>query len=71
MYKTLYENAMTPIKRHIFYRPMTENSDDIRLSGQVESNGQTHLEELKTEAQAQHLGCFAGGMVAIASRMFS
>lgn len=50
---------------------MTANGADIRIAGQVESDGKTDLSQLKTEAQAQHLGCFAGGMVAIASRMFA
>ena len=61
---------MKAINRNIFYRPMTPNGENIRLAGQVESDGKTHVSELKTEPQAQHLGCFAGGMVAIAAKMF-
>ena len=49
---------------------MTSNNDDIRLAGQVDSDGQRHVSELKTDPQAQHLGCFAGGMVAIAAKIF-
>jgi len=69
-YRRLYDYAMTAIKRNIFYRPMTLNGEDVRLAGQVSSDGRTPVSELKTEAQAQHLGCFAGGMVAIAAKIF-
>jgi mannosyl-oligosaccharide alpha-1,2-mannosidase len=50
---------------------MTANGEDVRLAGQVDSDGKTPFSDLKLDAQAQHLGCFAGGMVAVASRIFS
>lgn len=62
---------MIPIKRNIFYRPMTINGVDIRFPGHVESDGITPVSELKVDPQGQHLGCFTGGMVAIASQIFS
>jgi mannosyl-oligosaccharide alpha-1,2-mannosidase len=61
---------MVAIKRNIFYRPMTHNGEDVRLAGQVHSDGKTLVTELKTDAEAQHLGCFAGGMVGIAAKIF-
>ncbi len=69
-YRRLYEYAMIAIKRNIFYRPMTFHGEDVRLAGQVDSDGRTLVSELTTEPQAQHLGCFAGGMVAIAAKLF-
>lgn len=69
-YQRLYEYAIIAIKRNIFYHPMTFNGDNVRLAGQVDSDGRTLVSELKTEPQAQHLGCFAGGMVAIAAKVF-
>jgi mannosyl-oligosaccharide alpha-1,2-mannosidase len=69
-YRRLYEYAIIAIKRNIFYRPMTHNGADVRLAGQVDSDGTTLVSELTTEPQAQHLGCFAGGMVAIAAKLF-
>jgi mannosyl-oligosaccharide alpha-1,2-mannosidase len=36
----------------------------------VDSDGRTLVTELKTEPQAQHLGCFVGGMVGIAAKIF-
>ncbi|TVY84057.1 Mannosyl-oligosaccharide 1,2-alpha-mannosidase MNS1 [Lachnellula suecica] len=69
-YRRLYDYSMTAIKRNIFFRPMTKNGEDVRLAGQVNSDGRTLVKELKTEPQAQHLGCFAGGMVGIAAKIF-
>jgi mannosyl-oligosaccharide alpha-1,2-mannosidase len=61
---------MTAMKRNIFYRPMTPDGRSILLAGQVNSDGKTPVEDLKTEPQAQHLGCFAGGMVGLAAKIF-
>ena len=66
----MYEYTIIAIKRNIFYRPMTKDGSDIRLAGNVDTDGKTLVQELKTEAQAQHLGCFAGGMVAIGAKIF-
>jgi mannosyl-oligosaccharide alpha-1,2-mannosidase len=49
---------------------MLPNGKDIRLAGQVDSDGKTPVTELKTSPEAQHLGCFAGGMVAIGAKIF-
>lgn len=59
------------MRRHIFYRAMTKTGEDVKFAGNVNTDGKTPAEELVTESQAQHLGCFAGGMVAIGSKMFS
>jgi len=69
-YRRMYENAMEPMKRNIFYRPMTANGDDILLAGQTSSDGIVDVTQLTTEPQAQHLGCFAGGMVGIGAKLF-
>ncbi|KAM3089545.1 hypothetical protein ACMFMG_001131 [Clarireedia jacksonii] len=69
-YRRIYEYAITAIKRNIFYRPMLPNGEDIRLAGQVNSDGRTPVTELKTSPEAQHLGCFAGGVVAIGAKIF-
>jgi mannosyl-oligosaccharide alpha-1,2-mannosidase len=66
----MYEKSLVAMKRNIFFRPMTRDSKDILFAGNVDSDGNTPLDELKTKAEAQHLGCFAGGMVAIAAKIF-
>ncbi|EER25115.1 endoplasmic reticulum mannosyl-oligosaccharide 1,2-alpha-mannosidase, putative [Coccidioides posadasii C735 delta SOWgp] len=70
-YRKLYQNAMTAIKRHILYRPMTKGGEDILLPGNVWADGNIPLSELKADGEAQHLGCFAGGMVAIGAKIFN
>jgi len=49
---------------------MIPNVTDILFAGQVTSNGDVPVESLAIDPQAQHLGCFAGGMVALASKIF-
>ncbi|KAF2232259.1 glycoside hydrolase family 47 protein [Viridothelium virens] len=69
-YRKLYQNAMVALQRNIFYRPMTADKRDLLVPGQTRSDGTMRAEDLKTEPQAQHLGCFAGGMVALGSKLF-
>lgn len=65
-YKNLYETAMVPIKKHLFFRPMTPQNVDILMSGSAYSDSSAVI----PESQMQHLACFAGGMVAIGAKMF-
>ncbi|TGO23281.1 hypothetical protein BPAE_0137g00010 [Botrytis paeoniae] len=69
-YRRMYEFALIAMKRNIFFRPMAKNGEDVRLPGNVDSDGKTLVTELKTDGEAQHLGCFAGGMVAIGAKIF-
>ncbi|KAI9640451.1 hypothetical protein NHQ30_011197 [Ciborinia camelliae] len=69
-YRRMYEFAIIAIKRNIFFRPMTKTGEDVRLPGNVDSDGKTLVTELQTQGEVQHLGCFAGGMVAIGAKIF-
>ena len=66
-YKNMYLNAMDPIKKNIFFRPMTPQNADILISGsvQVDSTGKVEL-----QPGGQHLSCFTGGMVGIGAKIF-
>lgn len=66
-YKNLYLNAIDPIKKHIFFRPMTPQNADILISGSVYV-GSTGKVEL--QPGGQHLSCFTGGMVGIGAKIF-
>ncbi|KAL9073653.1 MAG: hypothetical protein Q9157_004663 [Trypethelium eluteriae] len=70
-YKTLYERSLTAMKAHIFYRPMIPDPVPILFAGQVHTSGSTPKNELKTNPEAQHLGCFAAGMVGIGAKIFN
>lgn len=70
-YQEMYESSMEPIKKHIFFKPMTPDNADILVSGaaRVVSSSQDEL-RVDKEAKGQHLGCFTGGMVGIGSILF-
>ncbi len=69
-FRRMYEYALIALRRNIFYRPMTKTNTNIRIAGNVDSDGKTLVQELKIESEAQHLGCFTGGMVAIGAKIF-
>ena len=70
-YKDLYTKALAAMKQNIFYRPMTPTHADILFPGVTISDGKTPLENLPIEGKVEHLGCFAGGMVALAAKAFA
>ncbi|EXJ55330.1 hypothetical protein A1O7_08257 [Cladophialophora yegresii CBS 114405] len=67
-YRKLYEIAKGPIKRSILFRPMTPTNEDILLAGLVKAYRPGHTQLIP---QTQHLACFAGGMFALAAKIFS
>ena len=67
-YRNLYENAIEAAKKHLFYRPLIPQDQNILISGnaRISSAG-----SVKLEPDGQHLACFAGGMVALAAQVFN
>jgi mannosyl-oligosaccharide alpha-1,2-mannosidase len=68
-YHKLYTKALAAMKRNIFFRPMVQDAD-ILFAGSTVSDGKTPVDQLHTNPEAQHLGCFAGGMVGIGAKLF-
>ena len=66
-YKKMYSKAIASAKRNLFFRPMTFDNLDILMSGSATSDSSS--QEVRIEPTAQHLACFAGGMVGIASKL--
>jgi mannosyl-oligosaccharide alpha-1,2-mannosidase len=68
-YSEMYLRAVEPIKQHLLFKPMTETNADILLSGSMK----TYYRNTQFEfaPQMQHLSCFAGGMFALGSKIFS
>lgn len=66
-YRKLYEDAIEAIKTKLLFRPMTTDNADVLFAGvsHATTSGVT------LEPQIQHLSCFAGGMIGIASRVFN
>jgi mannosyl-oligosaccharide alpha-1,2-mannosidase len=67
IYKKLYEGSMAASIRHLFFRPMVPGNDDILVSGNVRADPS----RITLDPQGQHLGCFAGGMLALGGRLFN
>jgi mannosyl-oligosaccharide alpha-1,2-mannosidase len=67
-YKSMYENFIDVAKEYLFFRPMTVDERDILISGAVAVN---RGEKPSLIPELQHLTCFAGGMLAIAGKIFS
>lgn len=65
-YRKMYEKAVDVAKKHMFFRPMTEDGDDILISGTLRARGKS----ISLEPESQHLTCFVGGMLAIGSKIF-
>lgn len=65
-YESMFLTAADTIKRHLLYRPMTELNEDILFTGTVNVEWEATL-----DPEGQHLGCFTGGMFALAGRLFN
>lgn len=65
-YETMYSRSMDAAARHLFYRPLTPGNGDVLVSGTVRSDGRSGP---SLETSAQHLSCFAGGMLALGGRL--
>jgi mannosyl-oligosaccharide alpha-1,2-mannosidase len=66
----MYEKALAAMKSNIFFRPMVKDGADILFAGNVDNTFNAPPSTLVTVAEAQHLGCFAGGMVGVGARAF-
>ena len=64
----MYLKAIEVVKRHVFYRPMLPDARDVLLSGNVRIDHASGNPVL--DAEGQHLACFVGGMVELASKIF-
>lgn len=67
-YRKLYEKAIEPAKKHLFFRPMNPKGQNVLVSGnaRISTAG-----SIKLEPDAQHLACFTGGMVALGAKIFN
>lgn len=66
-YKTMYQTARDPLKKHLLAKPSTPSGQDMLLAGIYKSYANGRKEFIP---EVHHLSCFAGGMFALASRLF-
>lgn len=62
----MYEESLESIKKHLLFRPMTNDNEDILFSGHVSVDDSV---DGQLEFQVQHLECFAGAMLALGARI--
>jgi mannosyl-oligosaccharide alpha-1,2-mannosidase len=64
-YATLTKSSLDTVARALLFRPMLPDNADILISGNARvTNGEPDL-----IPEGQHLGCFTGGMYALAGRL--
>ena len=68
--KTLYENFIEVAKKHLFFRVYNPKNEPLTVSGDIRTRGASPDIELDLLPRGQHLTCFTGGMVGLASRIF-
>ncbi|OLN96202.1 Endoplasmic reticulum mannosyl-oligosaccharide 1,2-alpha-mannosidase 2 [Colletotrichum chlorophyti] len=71
MYKEMYENAVVPAVKHNLFRPMIPGNESILVAGQAHSRREDGASRIELEPQGQHLVCFTGGLLALASKLFA
>ena len=72
-YKKMYLQAMDVVRHELLYKPMVEGDWDILFAGDVRMMLGSQDEVLRKDMiyEPSHLGCFAGGMFALGSRLFN
>ncbi|KAH8675733.1 family 47 glycoside hydrolase [Xylariales sp. PMI_506] len=68
-YGKMYQDAMKTAIRFNLFRPMTPDSADILISGVVRTTVKNGEVFTKLEYEAQHLTCYAGGMLALGGKL--
>ncbi|TEA14893.1 Mannosyl-oligosaccharide 1,2-alpha-mannosidase MNS2 [Colletotrichum sidae] len=64
-YEKLTTSSFDVINKHILFRPILPNKTDILIPGNVFA----HSNSVDLTPEAQHLGCFAGAMYALAGKL--
>ncbi|KAI1338365.1 glycoside hydrolase family 47 protein [Xylariaceae sp. FL0016] len=66
-YEKLYRESMDTVIKNLLFRPMLPDQDDILFSGNVYISSAGP----RLTAEAQHLGCFVGGMFGLGGKLFN
>ncbi|KAI4132792.1 MAG: hypothetical protein LQ338_000496 [Usnochroma carphineum] len=67
-YKKMYETALGPAMKHIFFHAMNPEDEEILVSSSVRVNMNAGV--IVPEFKGQHLASFTGGMVGIGAKIF-
>lgn len=66
-YRNMYTTALESFKKHLFFQPLNPNDEEMLISGSLKRHSAANVELVP---EGQHLSCFAGGMVALAAKVF-
>ncbi|KAI1853567.1 hypothetical protein JX265_004102 [Neoarthrinium moseri] len=69
--RKLYEGFIDVAKKQLFRRALNPENLPLLFSGDVRVSSPYDTPEIKMTARAQHLTCFAGGMVGLAAKIFN
>jgi len=70
-YRTMFQQSLDAVKKHLLFRPMTPKNRNVLFSGTVTSKGYPELaDNIQLKPEGQHLTCFAGGMFAVSAKIF-
>lgn len=69
--REMYEKFIPVAKKHLFRRGLNEHNIPILFSGDVRITGSRSETKVITTPKAQHLTCFAGGMVGLGAKLFN
>ncbi|KAI4922131.1 hypothetical protein J4E90_000559 [Alternaria incomplexa] len=70
-YRSMYEQSMDVVKKHLLFRPMLPKGEDVLFSGKL--NVPSNIDDAKMgdlTAENAHLTCFAGGMFGMGAKLF-
>lgn len=69
--RILYENFIEVAKKNLFFRFLNPKNEPLLVSGDIRIKGIPPSHDSELHPRGQHLTCFAGGMVGLASKIFS
>jgi len=67
-YRNMYQIALAALKENLFFRPLNPANHTMLIPGTVKHHTKRNS---PLQHEGQHLTCFAGGMVALAAKIFS
>lgn len=71
-YRTMYEQSMDAVKKHLLFRPMLPKGEDVLFSGKLQVPASADTSKFgDLTAENAHLTCFTGGMFGMGAKIFN
>lgn len=72
-YKSLHENTVAAVKKHLLFRPLAKDEPDVLFSAKLKVSPNKDVQpsqRIQAEYEVTHLTCFLGGMFAMGGKIF-